>query len=462
MIIYDDRSWVGVIFTWTGSVLPVVWPRILLLVLVIYGAYELLGWQHWRFDMMEEAEKNLQMLGGTMSFLLIFRANQANARYWEGRTYISRFFEDIRDYVMFFNLYIRGGRRTVNWDCGNKLEVIEEDDNDELARRARITAVRLCVAFAVMLKTHTRLQHSGYCFGRISRRTKWAVDWDRFRLRQLLKDWEFRTVDSHFNILCSQSTTLQEFEQQFQNYDEGPPPDWPSHFKVNTEPAARAHLALAYLIKENLVMNMNDAFNSLPHGLKERLVPLMASLLKSALDSYEGVTVIISTPLPLPYVSLCKLLLTVWMVLFPLTEDPSLGLFGGVMVPIFVMLALLGIDAISTELEDPFGDDANDLDISEHIASLESEALALLELSGDVKARDAFVWRRLPRLIAEESCKPIYRQLVLAELAGQELVEATGESVRLGMDRDRTDEFAAAPSAAPARSYSGTRLDEDP
>ena len=132
------------------------------------------------------------------------------------------------------------------------------------------------------------------------------------------------------------------------------------------------------------------------------------------------------------------------------------------MVPIFVMLALLGIDAISTELEDPFGDDANDLDISEHIASLESEALALLELSGDVKARDAFVWRRLPRLIAEESCKPIYRQLVLAELAGQVLVEATGESVRLGMDRDRTDEFAAAPSAAPARPYSGTRLDEDP
>ena len=460
MIIYDDRSWLRVIFRWRGSILPEVWPRILLLVLVIYASYELLGWQHWRFSMLTESEKNLQMLGGTMSFLLIFRANQANARYWEGRTYISRFFADVRDYVMFFNLYIRGGRRTVNWDCGNKFALIEEDDNDELARRARINAVRLCIAFAVMLKTHTRLQHSGFCFGRISRRTKWAIDWDRFRLRQLLKDWEFSMVDDLFNIHChNQSTTLEEFVEQFRDYDSGPPSDWPSHFKVTTTPAARAHLALAYLIKENLVMNMNDAFNSLPHGLKERLVPLMAGLLKSALDSYEGITVIISTPLPLPYVCLCKLLLTVWMALFPFTEDPGLGLFGGVFVPIFVMLALLGIDAISTELEDPFGDDANDLDISEQIASLESEALALLELSGDVKARDAFVWRRLPQRLAQESCKPLYRQLVLAELAAEEVADGTGESARL-LSMDRGD-GGVAPEPA-YRSYSGTRLDDEP
>ena len=455
MIIYDDRSWLKVIFRWRGSVLPVVWPRILLLILIIYVSYELLGWQHWQFKMLGESEKNLQMLGGTMSFLLIFRANQANARYWEGRTYISRFFADIRDYIMFFNLYIRGGVRTVNWDCGNKSAIIEEDENDELARRARVTAVRLCLAFAVMLKTHTRLQHSGYCFGRISRKTKWAVDWDRFRLRQLLKDWEFHTVDTQFNISCSHASTLKDFEKQFrEGYERGPPSDWPSHFKMSTEPAARAHLAVAYLIKENLVLNMNDAFNSLPHGLKERLVPLMTSLVKSALDSYEGITVIIATPLPLPYVSLCKLLLTVWMVLFPFTEDPSLGLFGGVFIPIFVMLALLGIDAISTELEDPFGDDANDLDISEHIASLESEALALLELSGDVKARDAFVWRRLPQPVAEESCKPIYRQLVLRELAAAELVAAADDSLRTSAEQEPGD-----PDDRPLRSFSGTRLE---
>ena len=43
-------------------------------------------------------------------------------------------------------------------------------------------------------------------------------------------------------------------------------------------------------------------------------------------------------------------------------------------VPTLVAFALLGVDAISSELENPFGDDANDLDVLEMIHGLESEA----------------------------------------------------------------------------------------
>ncbi|CAE8641703.1 unnamed protein product [Polarella glacialis] len=135
------------------------------------------------------------------------------------------------------------------------------------------------------------------------------------------------------------------------------------------------------------------------------------------MGSIEDINVIIATPLPLPYANLCKLLLTLWMFSFPFVEDFSVGLFGGITIPIVIMGSLLAIDLISTELENPFGDDTNDLDLIEQIHILECEALEMLEYCGDFKARSAFIWRGLPDRMADTSCKPVTHQLALAKLA---------------------------------------------
>merc|ERR1719473_603468 len=53
---------------------------------------------------------------------------------------------------------------------------------------------------------------------------------------------------------------------------------------------------------------------------------------------------------------------------------------------------MLGIDAIAGELENPFGDDANDLDYNGTLAAFERQLLTVLEQVGDEQAKDAFVW----------------------------------------------------------------------
>merc|ERR1711957_622090 len=86
---------------------------------------------------------------------------------------------------------------------------------------------------------------------------------------------------------------------------------------------------------------------------------------------------------------------------------------GNTVIPPLMSLALLGIDAIGTELENPFGDDENDLDIDELIHVVECEAMELLTLTGDERGFQCFVWRKLPDFIEEASCRPLRRQLAV-------------------------------------------------
>merc|ERR1712224_488469 len=83
----------------------------------------------------------------------------------------------------------------------------------------------------------------------------------------------------------------------------------------------------------------------------------------------------------------------------------------------FLLTIDLGIDAIGTELENPFGDDDNDLDIDELIHTVECEAMEMLALTGDDRGCNCFCWRRLPQFIEDASCRPLRRQLAVKVFA---------------------------------------------
>jgi len=92
-----------------------------------------------------------------------------------------------------------------------------------------------------------------------------------------------------------------------------------------------------------------------------------------------------------------------------------------------VSLALLGIDAIATELENPFGDDANDLDILGMIAELESEAMEMLRLSGDEASIGRFCLRTMPALIRKSSCRRLRKQLACKDYAADDVIKLEAE-----------------------------------
>merc|ERR1712087_343346 len=95
---------------------------------------------------------------------------------------------------------------------------------------------------------------------------------------------------------------------------------------------------------------------------------------------YDTVSQTMTTPLPLPYVNL--------------------------VMPTLTAMALMGIDQIGAELENPFGDDVNDLDFQAMIMGLEKEMLRMLQIAGDARARDKFVWLPVPKFMQSETSKP--------------------------------------------------------
>jgi len=89
-------------------------------------------------------------------------------------------------------------------------------------------------------------------------------------------------------------------------------------------------------------------------------VPLLQSNLKSIIDSIGGCERILRTPLPLAYVIHLKQLVLIYCILLPFQLVKDLGWWTGLFVGL-VSFALLGIEEIGVEIENPFGYDENDL-----------------------------------------------------------------------------------------------------
>lgn len=329
-------------------------------------------------------------------------------------------------------LYVRGGVGTSTClfhtvgNTGQRFPI--EDGFDAKAREARVDVIRLSVALAVCFKLHTRIASSGYCFGSISSGTKWRADWDRFRIAQLLSPWEFMAVERCLGIVDDEEVARMDPAQRLQHWSnqfhvgETPPETWPESFEVDQEPMVRLPILMMYFMRMNLVRNMNGISNDMPWGVRERFVPTLSGLITSMMHSFQMANQIMVTPVPLPYANLCRTLLFVFLLSMPFFIDYRLGWFVNTVIPSVMSLALLGIDAIGTELENPFGDDDNDLDIDELIHVVECEALELLALTGDERGCSCFVWRKLPSFIEEASCRPLRRQIAVKAFAvGDEL-----------------------------------------
>lgn len=391
MIHYDNQSWFGLIFRFRGTILESTWVLVLCMIALLLLAY-------WSVEVSDAELSNAghTIFGSTMSYLLVFRAQSASHRYWHGRGCLTRVFFCLREFVMLSCCTIRGGGGAEAWfqrRVGRAERLALEDQFDLKASMARVNIVRWALAFVVSLKLHTRICHSGFVGGSITAEQKWLVDFDRVRLRGLMTRAEFEQLNDLIHIFGEEHVTrgamvltpdlIEEILEQ--------PEDPEEVFEVDTTPELRQPLGILIKMKTETARHVNE-----PYGLKERFVKDLVHLFSQSALFYESVTTVILTPLPFPYVHLCKVLLTIFLLSMPVVIDPTRGFYASVVLPASVAMSLLGIDAIATELENPFGDDANDHDIMGCISSLEAEAMLILELVGDVRAREAFRFCPVP------------------------------------------------------------------
>jgi predicted membrane chloride channel (bestrophin family) len=448
MILYSSSSWAELIFRFHGTVWRTIWWKVALI-----AVYTLASYAFCTYTQMDLGHMKGNVLGSTVSFLLVFRANNAYGRYWQGRTLLTHYFSLLREIIAFGCTFLMGGARCKKWLWRSRDKPTEKelqaatDMNDDIVSELRTDICRWGLVMALSLQMHTRLlaevEH-----GHMSSHTKYLVDWDRFRIRQLTTHLEFVEIDKLIRSLALpqtlwDDTPLKDLRQFSQPYEQGrgPDPSLPDEIEINTVPNIRLPVAVLYKWNEVLFRVMNDAkLLDKPYGMAERFIPIFGKLSLGLMHCYALINQIVATPLPFPYFHLCKTLLFAYFLAFPFFITIELGLWANIGELICLAVALLGVDAIATELEDPFGDDENDLDIYNKVSTLEYEVMFLLKICGDNKALENFIWRDLPQDLVVDCIVPVAKYL---GLRAQVNCEGRSSDVFVGGQTEGLDPFAS-------------------
>lgn len=359
MIVYDHNSWLGSLLRLQGTVtcgifIPVlcvgIWSYVIQIIATIYPPI---------CDLSGDVTSTHKMLGTFVSFFLIFRTNQAYQRYWHCNETLKLIMIGARELHAQFLVYIKGGRNVKS--DPDKFELFES-----IAGQAKQDAVRYILAYCTAFKLHTRIAYTGYHEGEIDEEEKEQVDFDRARLRGLLTAEEFSIIDNVLRV-CDEPLIRGEA------------------YPVSTEVACRACHVMIFFLR-SLCGRVSAASHD--WGWFERCLNLVDVGIAGLMRAFEEMDQNITTPLPLPYCHLCKWLMFLYLFFYPIAcHVPHQGMLVNTVTAMIIGVAMCGIEAISMEIEDPFGDDDNDFDVMRIISGIEDSIYeAMLMKDGDPAA----------------------------------------------------------------------------
>ena len=112
-----------------------------------------------------------------------------------------------------------------------------------------------------------------------------------------------------------------------------------------------------------------------------RLTPecgiLLAPLLQGFDDVLGGCERIRNTPIPFSYSSYIKQFVMLYALVLPFGLVREFG-YGTVIASMFTFFATMGLELLATEIEEPFGIDANDLPLDTLTATIERDVSSIL------------------------------------------------------------------------------------
>lgn len=115
--------------------------------------------------------------------------------------------------------------------------------------------------------------------------------------------------------------------------------------------------------KPMFIMNqIRNKINYLKHAgyLSDTTILLLDKNINSLVDSLGGCERIKNTPIPYSYSLFIKKFIFIYVITLPLAFVNQFGYLSG-LIATFVFYALVSMEVLAEEIEDPFGDDDNDL-----------------------------------------------------------------------------------------------------
>ncbi|OTG57443.1 bestrophin [Acinetobacter sp. ANC 4204] len=288
MIVRDKTNSFALLFAWRGTILPKVFPALMVGVL-ISTLLVYLSTQHF-VSVPAVPTIGFTVFGVILSIFLSFRNTACYDRWWEGRK--------------LWGALIANSRHIIR-------------DSYVLNDTAREVLMYRVMLFSHLLRD--RLRKQSYAF-------------EHYREKTQFKDEEWQVLKNHSN----QPQYVLELAQK----------------------------DLTVLYKEG---EISDIIYS---GLRQHTVAMG--------DIHAGCDRISSTPLPFSYSVLLHRAVYSFCVILPFSLSSSLGFWSPVIVALIAYL-VLGLDALSAELEEPFGLQENDLALDAIVRGIEREMLSSLK-----------------------------------------------------------------------------------
>ena len=114
--------------------------------------------------------------------------------------------------------------------------------------------------------------------------------------------------------------------------------------------------------------------------ISDHILQLMDKNLTNLIDNLGGCERIKKTPIPVAFVVHMRAFMVLWLVTLPLTLAEDMG-WTSILICVIVAYAILGIDAMSVEIENPFGHDYNDLPLGTICETIAQNVREILDRS---------------------------------------------------------------------------------
>mmetsp|Transcript_34806 Transcript_34806/g.71072 ORF Transcript_34806/g.71072 Transcript_34806/m.71072 type:complete len:341 (+) Transcript_34806:206-1228(+) len=302
MIIYNNRSEIEIILRFDGSALKGIgWLWVIVLINILESTYFVF------YGAPEiEGKAYLDILGKVLVFLLVFRSNLAYDRFWSGRVAIGGLAKACFQMVSDVSVFVE------------KESKAEVKFRHELYRLALSTY--MCMNIHIRKMPHDLARYHAPSFD--------ATD----------NAWLPEAEARHFEELLQAGVINEEERQLF--------------LKSGLSYVTVAATLFSQKIKE---------------GFQDKIIHrnLMIDVdgqMKKMISAWYDSQKIAHYPFPFPYIQALSVFNLIFVVSLPVTLVQSMGPWTPLAAAL-ITVGFLGLDAVGSQLEDPFGTDVNDLDL---------------------------------------------------------------------------------------------------
>ncbi|RIA87614.1 Bestrophin/UPF0187 [Glomus cerebriforme] len=334
----DTFSYETLILHYRGTVLPNVLVQVA--AFSVYSAWYVIFAGHGFAPILSNSL--IPILTIVTAGMIGLRTNSSYDRFWEGRKLWSGLVANIRNAtrLLWFNV--------AKNDNDEEKEIELVSNNEEVKQ-----AIRLFIAFAIAIKHRLRDEDG---VGYLDLRDLIPHAYRKFEEKHEFALEEHESQNSHSSeVVISEKRPI--FNRNISD----------RHYETHNIPIDITHMIYNYISmfrkQGKLDLGTFNTINSLIHSMTE---------------VFTGFERILTTPIPLAYSVHLKQMITLYIVALPPQLYEKLGWYT---VPITAIAAFtfFGVDAIGSEIENPFGYDINDLPVDDYCSNLRGEIESLFE-----------------------------------------------------------------------------------